>query len=97
MSSLAALICTADQSVSSMRMFRRVVPRAMSDGQRLNAFPAQVAHAGDQGGVCVGVFEAAHVAVRAAGKFNEGAVRVVHTQSVPTHVPTRKYLMAVTA
>ena len=80
-----------------MRMFRRVVPRAMSVAfYGLDAFPAQVGHAGDQGGVGVGVFEAAHVAVRAAGEFSEGAVRVAHTKSVPTHVPTRKYLMGVT-
>lgn len=76
--SASALACTASHSSSLMRTFRSVVPRDTSaalDG--LDALPAQVGHA-IQCGVGVGVLEAPHVAVRAAGQFDQVSVRVAH-------------------
>lgn len=102
--SRAALTCTANHRVSSMRMFRSVVPRAMSTGQGFDAFPAQVRHGIECGiGVDVlqvGVTKLANVAVGAATEtFVVGAGSlsgcVAHGLSVPTPSRGRNYLLGV--
>ncbi len=85
--SRAALVCAAHQSVSSTRMLRSVVPRAISDTDPavvntvgLDALPAQVRH-----GVLVRVGVAAVEDLDVAVLAPAYGFVVAHTQSVYTH------------